>query len=265
MKRYWTFFFLCSAVFSQDITGTGTSGKLAKFTANTAVGNAAASDVISLWSTGSCSGYLFSDTTCTNLTANTSIISTDSNGKLTPQTGCTVDGLGNFTCSGSQNSGARSGAPGGIHVRNAGGSDVTTLGATFTRYNGFATVSGGIPFQFALKDLANQTASITPTQWVTGVPGGLYKASCYIVVTAASNGSTLPACEVAFSDADSATAVVTGISGTTSGSTPGVHQAGSAVISVRASSTIQYQTSGYVAGASPLVYAVHLRLEYLGD
>jgi hypothetical protein len=144
-------------------------------------------------------------------------------------------------------------------------------------YNGVATVSDGIPHLVAKIDLAAQAANISATT-LYAVPaggGGLYRISCYTVVTqAATSSSTLAQCYFPFYDKDTNVATNTaGITGAvtsntvglTQGTGTGTYTAGTTVINARASTNIQYGTVNYASsGATAMQYAIHIRVEYLG-
>ena len=71
----------------------------------------------------------------------------------------------------------------------------------------------------ALVDLTNQSANISSTPLYTPPADGTYRISCYAVVTtAAGTSSSLPSCQVNFTDAD------TGVSVANVNVTAGQHQ-----------------------------------------
>lgn len=106
---------------------------------------------------------------------------------------------------------------------------------------------------------------------ITASSIGLYRVSCYTVITiAATSSSTLPTCSVGWTDADSGaseslnltTEPTTNVAGTLGTSAT---QTGTASLGPKLTSNITYATSGYASsGATSMQYAVHLRLEYLG-
>jgi hypothetical protein len=123
------------------------------------------------------------------------------------------------------------------------------------------------PLVVASTGLTNQTANVNqPTAY--SVPrSGMYRVSCYIVLTtAATTSSTLPGCTVTYTEATTGQAVSDAIS-TCSGCTTnavGLHIGGSAVIQAQLSSNIGYSTSGYVSsGATPMAYRVDFKVEAL--
>lgn len=126
-------------------------------------------------------------------------------------------------------------------------------------------------------DLLAQGANLGPTTFYT-VPtglGGVYRFNCYTVVTrAATTSSTLPGCNVNPVDNDTNVATISiGVTATntgntvgTIGATGGANADGTNIINVRAGSTIAYSTTGYASvGATSMQYALHAKLEYLGQ
>lgn len=116
-------------------------------------------------------------------------------------------------------------------------------------------------------DLTAQGANIVSTPLITPSANGFYRISCYLVVTqAATVSSTLPSCQVLWTDADSSVSETITLTSTTSANTLGaIATPGSAGLFPFQSKTgvaISYQTTGYATnGATPMQYAIHLRLE----
>jgi hypothetical protein len=130
-----------------------------------------------------------------------------------------------------------------------------------------SSLSPSIPVRL---DLTAQAANIAPAQ-LYAVPvnaGGLYRVAFYIVLTqVATTSSTLPYGAIGFTDADvGATESAAANSGNTLGLSNG--NGGAATMqtfNVKPGTNITYSTSNYASsGATPMQYAVHLRLEYLG-
>jgi hypothetical protein len=140
-----------------------------------------------------------------------------------------------------------------------------------TDANHGATTSGcvsGIPVTAV--DLTGKTANVSATTLVTPGANGFYRFSCFIVETAnAGTTSTLPNCEVIFTDADSSTPlgiiVATSNTNNTVGSvgqqtTTGFNAA--PTFYAKSGVAIQYATNNYASNpASTMTYAVHIRLE----
>ena len=136
-------------------------------------------------------------------------------------------------------------------------------------------VIGPLPGMVAKVDLAGQSANIglTTMYVVPAASGGTYRLSCYPVVTqAATTSSTLPYCVAGWTDSD--TAVANGLvitSGSATANTVGTtglqtYGYGSITFQAKAGSNIQYQFGSYASvGATPMLYAAHVKLEYLGQ
>jgi hypothetical protein len=126
-------------------------------------------------------------------------------------------------------------------------------------------------------NLTGQSASIsTATLYSTGASGyGLYRFSCTVTLTrAATSSSTLPQCNVLYTDQDSGTGQNLGVSQPSSSNTAGATGCGGTAgggycvqtLSVAANTNIQYNLTGYASsGATAMQYAVRMRLEYLGQ
>lgn len=109
---------------------------------------------------------------------------------------------------------------------------------------------------------------LDPVIWSTG---GAYRASCYVIETTAdAASSTLPACNVIFTDADTGNAHTVALTATNTGNAVDDIGAGTTTLPwgtfhPKASTTISYSTSSYASGtAATMTYAVHFRLEYIG-
>jgi len=123
-------------------------------------------------------------------------------------------------------------------------------------------------------DATAQSANIGPTL-IYAVPStgqGMYRVSCYVVLTqVATTSSTLPSCQMQWTDADSSVAesnifTITN-TGNVLGGVGGTSGVGGNVtppfgIFVKASTNINYSTTGYASvGATPMQYAIHVRVE----
>lgn len=101
--------------------------------------------------------------------------------------------------------------------------------------------------------------------------GGQYRATCYTVLTqAATTSSTLPDCRFTYSDPDYGNNLTGLILNTNASNTTGtvgsIATGWQTVLNVKAGTTINVYTNGYLSsGATPMLYAVHMRLEYLGN
>jgi hypothetical protein len=125
-------------------------------------------------------------------------------------------------------------------------------------------------------DLTGQSADIPYTVFyaVPANAGGMYQINAYTVVTqAATTSSTLPYSYVTFIDADTnvstSAAITVSATANTVGATNGttnVVSAGSVLFMAKAGTNIGYQTSAYASsGATPMQFALHIKLEYLGS
>lgn len=140
--------------------------------------------------------------------------------------------------------------------------------------NGVATLgaNGKVPAGqtvYASSNAVTQSANINATT-IYAVPAdgaGMYRVSAYAVVTqAATTSSTLPNVGVLWTDNDANVALsANNVTPTNAANAPGAFGNGDVVISARANTNIQFQTSNYASsGATPMQYAVRLRLEFLG-
>lgn len=139
-------------------------------------------------------------------------------------------------------------------------------------------INGGAALLVASQDLTAQSANLTGTT-VYSVPaglGGTYFVYGYAVVTqAATSSSTLPAVTVKWTDKDTGTipavnaqitfnGLTSNVVGTSSGNSVG--WANSTTLQVAAGSNIQIITTGYASvGATPMLFAIHIKVLYLGQ
>jgi hypothetical protein len=140
------------------------------------------------------------------------------------------------------------------------------IGTKINKYNGITAVGNGVPSEYAAVDLTAQGADIGSTVLYTvPSPGGLYRASCYIIVTqAASVSSTLPNCLVGWTDKDNSTIQSASMCNGSSGNGLTTYCSGPVIIDAKSGVTINYSTSGYAtSGATPMKFAIHIRLEAL--
>lgn len=154
------------------------------------------------------------------------------------------------------------------------GFNLCTAANTWTQIT--STVGTGTsPIVAKVDTSTTQNANIGPTSLYV-VPAnkpGMYRFSCTINVTLiAGTSSTLPGCQVRWTDLDTNTAQAVSVTGTNSSNVLGTSgqvsgfQVGNGSINVKESTTIQYSTSGYAsAGAPAMTYVLHIKLEYLGN
>lgn len=143
---------------------------------------------------------------------------------------------------------------------------------TIKSLGGGATVDSGghiPPAQtvYASSNLVTQAANIGATTVYAVPASGMYRVSAYAVVTqAATTSSTLPNVGVLWTDNDSNVPLsATTVTPTNAANALGAFGNGSIVISARAGTNIQFQTSNYASsGATPMQYAVRIRVEAMG-
>jgi hypothetical protein len=151
------------------------------------------------------------------------------------------------------------------------------IGAFISKYNNIATVNGGVPAEYATVDTTGLTANVAAST-LYAVPAngeGMYRISAYVVETiAGSVSSVLPNVQIIYTDKDSNVAVTIdatpilgaaglGQTGALNANAGGTVSSGVIVIYVKASTTIQYQTSNYASVAAGMTYALRIRLELL--
>jgi hypothetical protein len=158
----------------------------------------------------------------------------------------------------------------------AGNAALVTVGKLST-YNAIATVSNGVAAEYATIDTTGLTANVAAsTLYAVPASGaGMYRISAYVVeTTAGSVSSVLPNVQIVYTDKDSNVSVTIdatpilgaaglGQTGALNANAGGTVSSGVIVIYVKASTTIQYQTSNYASVAAGMTYALHLKLEAL--
>lgn len=128
------------------------------------------------------------------------------------------------------------------------------------------------PQVIALKDFTLQNANIAATTLLataaTGFAGpGHYEIDGYIVVTTVDGtSSTLPSIVIQWTDQDNSTVLSLTLTPTNAGNVLTTYQTGIARLSVKASTNIQFSTTGYASSvAGTMKYALHLRLRFIGS
>jgi hypothetical protein len=156
-------------------------------------------------------------------------------------------------------------------LKSAGVAAMALQGGVVNQYNGISLVANGIPVLVAKADATAQAANIAATT-LYAVPAsgaGMYRVSCYVALTQpATTSSTIPACYAGFTDPDTNAVSTPWISSTSTGNTIGNTSVGqnTSAINAKASTNIQYGTTGYASsGATTMQYAIHVKLEYLGN
>jgi hypothetical protein len=138
------------------------------------------------------------------------------------------------------------------------------IGGALTKYNGIATVNGGVPAEYAQVNLTAQNNNIGFTTLYTPTSSGFYRVTCYLVITtAAGTSSTLPGCGFGWTDNDTNVAVnISGISPSPTTNTIGTYGQGTAIINAKSGVAITYQTTGYASNAAnAMQYAAHFKIE----
>jgi hypothetical protein len=101
--------------------------------------------------------------------------------------------------------------------------------------------------------------------------GGMYRADCYMIETvAATTSSTLPVCNVIYTDTDTGNSHTVALTATSAANAVDTVGAGSTtapwgVFHAKGGTTISFSTSSYASsGATAMAYSLHFRLEYIG-
>jgi hypothetical protein len=152
-----------------------------------------------------------------------------------------------------------------------------SLFGVVSTYNNIATVSGGVPAEYAAINTTGLTANVAASTLyvVPASSEGFYRVSAYVVeTTAGSVSSVLPNVQIIYTDKDSNVSVTIdvtpilgaaglGQTGALNANAGGTVSSGVVPIYVKASTTIQYQTSNYASVAAGMTYALRIRLELL--
>lgn len=139
-----------------------------------------------------------------------------------------------------------------------------------TKYLGVSTVGAGVAPIWGQFSLQAVSSSLTAQSVLAAanVSAGLYRFSCYVVLTqAATTSSTLPACYVQYTDRDSNTAMSVAVTSTSTTNTLGTAVGeGEVVINAKSAVSITLTTTGYVSsGTTAMQYSVRAKLDYLGQ
>lgn len=145
-----------------------------------------------------------------------------------------------------------------------------------TTYNNIATVSGGMPAEYATVDLTAQTAAKAATTIYTPAATGMFRISVYLqVTTAATTSSVLGGTtgvvltyndgdgNVAQSDTMALMTAAGAIALNSATNTTATNLNGTTVIYARTGVAIQYAIDYTSVGVTPMAYAAHLKVEAL--
>lgn len=154
---------------------------------------------------------------------------------------------------------------------NAGAAGNALLGAYLSekviQYNSTPTGGNGLAPIVAVFDATAQTANVVSATLYT-VPAsraGLYRVEATTMLTSVGTTSTLAQATVGWTDSDNNTGQVTGVTGSgLTGNSLNTLSSGTVIVNAKASTTILYATTGYASTGTPMQYAVHFRLSYLG-
>jgi len=136
-------------------------------------------------------------------------------------------------------------------------------------YNNIPTVSGGVPAEYAKDDRVAQTAAI-PANTLYAVPvggAGMYRIS-YVakVTTPATTSSVLGGAnglQIVYTDNDDSVVVTTAAGPTSNLNTTQAQINGSIIVNAKASTNIQYSIGYTSVGATPMAFALHVKVEAL--
>jgi predicted PurR-regulated permease PerM len=134
--------------------------------------------------------------------------------------------------------------------------------------DGSGNISAYVPIsaqEFPAVDLITQAANIAATTLLAVPAAGMYRVTAYIVITqVATTSSTLPSIVITWTDKDNNTGQSITLTATSAGNALTTVLQATCTLDAIAASNIQYSTTGYVStGATPMQYAVHLRIEKL--
>ena len=167
----------------------------------------------------------------------------------------------------------------GNTTANWSGDAVFDLLTKITKYNNIATVSNGVPAEFATVDLTAQQAAITATTLYTPAASGMFRISIVLQVTRAAStssilggttGVVITYTEPNGSVAQSIVPLLTSQGGGVIipatgniGNTTTTQSQGSAIIYAKSGVAIQYAIGYTSVGATGMLYSAHLKLEAL--
>jgi hypothetical protein len=134
-------------------------------------------------------------------------------------------------------------------------------------YNAIATVSGGVPAEYATSDLTAQSAAITATTLYATAATGMYRVSWSATITTADGVSSVLGGTNGFqvlytSPTDSVVkTTVPGASVTSAANTTGTAVGGCEVVYAKTGTNIQFQYGYTSATPGQMVYEIHIKVE----
>lgn len=141
---------------------------------------------------------------------------------------------------------------------------------TIQSINGISTAGTiGIPIEVAVQSYPNQQASF-PLTTIYAVPagqGGRYRIVFNgVVTTPATTSSTLPNCQIGWTDNDSSGTPTANIGASSGGNTTSAISLGQIIVWAKAGTNITAQggTAYASAGATPMAYSFRFQVDYLG-
>jgi hypothetical protein len=152
-------------------------------------------------------------------------------------------------------------AVGDVYFKNT--ATVGTYACTAT--NTWTLAGTGASLEYATVDLTAQTANVGSTT-LYAVPAsgaGVYRVSCYVIVTSVGTTSTLPSCVIGWTDKDNSVVQSFTLTPTNTGNTTTTFQQATMVLDGKASTNITYSTTGYASTGSAMQYAIHIKVEAL--
>src|SRR6185437_8044471 len=121
------------------------------------------------------------------------------------------------------------------------------------------------PSFYAQANLTGKTANVANST-IYAVPStgaGQYRISVNLIVTSVGTTSTLPAAQVTWTDADNSVAITKSITAVDSTNTTSTTAQATFILDAKASTNIQWDTSGYASTGTAMQYAVHVKVEKL--
>ena len=124
---------------------------------------------------------------------------------------------------------------------------------------------GGIVRVVASQQSVNAQANIAAQTLITPNADGLYRFTCYIVLTqSATTSATLPNCQLNYTEPDTNQALMDSLIGQNTINTLGTLIAAQRTFYAKSGVAITWSTNGYASsGATPMRYTLRVRLEHL--